>query len=107
MPADLGKPDYNLALAQHEQYCSALQQCGLTLTRMEADLHYPDSTFVEDTAILTERGAILTHLGASSRAGEVISIRGVLTQFYSSLQSIQSPGTLDGGDICQAGNHFF
>ncbi|MEK7278218.1 MAG: arginine deiminase family protein [Chloroflexota bacterium] len=104
---DLGAPAYERALVQHEQYCAALEQCGLTLTRLETDLRYPDSTFVEDTAIQTERCAILTRPGAPSRAGEVAAMRETLAQFYPSLQSIQAPGTLDGGDICEAGNHFF
>jgi dimethylargininase len=37
----------------------------------------------------------------------VASIRDVLADFYPSLFSIQPPGTLDGGDVCEAGNHFF
>jgi dimethylargininase len=104
---DLGAPDYERAMVQHEGYCQALEQCGLTLIRLEADPRHPDSTFVEDTAVLTQRGAILTRPGAPSRDGEVTSIKKVLTDFYPSLMSIISPGTLDGGDICEAGDHFF
>ena len=104
---DMGTPDQGLALEQHEAYCAALERCGLTLTRLEADPHYPDSTFVEDTAVLTERCAILTRPGAPSRAGETEVISEVLSLFYPSILSIQRPGTLDGGDVCQAGDHFF
>jgi dimethylargininase len=104
---DLGVPDYAKALQQHERYCAALQQCGLTLTHLEADLRYPDSTFVEDVAILTEHAAILTRPGAPSREGEVASMQDVLAQFYPQLDAITAPGTLDGGDICEAGAHFF
>jgi len=105
--ADLGPPNYERALKQHEAYCAALEQCGLTLIRLAADSRYPDSTFVEDTAVLTERNAILTRPGAESRAGEVASIGEVLSDFYPSTLSIQPPGTVDGGDVCEAGNHFF
>ncbi len=83
---DLGAPAYERALVQHEQYCAALEQCGLTLTRLETDLRYPDSTFVEDTAILTGQCAIVTRPGAPSRAGEVAAMRESLAQFYPSLQ---------------------
>ena len=31
----------------------------------------------------------------------------VLARFYPSLQFIHQPGTLDGGDVCRAGSHFF
>jgi dimethylargininase len=104
---DLGTPDYSIALQQHAHYCEALERCGLSLTPLPIDPDYPDSTFVEDTAILTERGAILTRPGALSRAGEVISMKATLSKFYSTLPTITAPGTLDGGDICEAGNHFF
>jgi dimethylargininase len=105
--ATLGPPEFERALRQHESYCAALEQCGLTLTRLDPDLDYPDSTFVEDVAILTERCAILTRPGAPSRRGEGESVRKVLAEFFPSLHEIESPGTVDGGDICQAGDHFF
>jgi dimethylargininase len=134
--AALGAPNYERALEQHAVYCSALEQCGLALIRLEADEEYPDSCFVEDTAILvgagdgaqaidarhddvesqtraltevvpTEPQAILARPGARSRAGEVRSIRKVLADLFPALSEIHSPGTLDGGDVCQAGKHFF
>jgi dimethylargininase len=104
---DLGIPDYQLALVQHEQYCQALQQCGLSLTRLEADERFPDSTFVEDVAILTPRGCIFTAPGAASRAGEVAAIRDTVLSVFTSPFRIESPGTLEGGDICRVGEHFF
>ncbi len=104
---NLGTPSYDKALEQHEAYCAALRQCGLELIELPTDAAYPDSTFVEDTAILTPNCAILTRPGAPSRQGEVDSVRDVLIHYYSRLYAIQPPGTLDGGDICEAGRHFF
>jgi dimethylargininase len=104
---DQGPPNYERALKQHEVYCLALEQCGLTLTRLAPDPLHPDSTFVEDTAVLTDQCAILTRPGAPSRVGETASIKKVLTDFYSDMLSIQPPGTVDGGDVCEAGDHFF
>jgi dimethylargininase len=104
---DLGKPDFQKALQQHAHYCQALQQCGLELTRLEADAGFPDSTFVEDTAVLTPRTAILARPGARSRVGEVIGIERALRHAYSRFQAITAPGTVDGGDVCEADGHFF
>jgi len=104
---DLGQPDYATALKQHESYCEALRSCGLSLTHLPSDDQYPDSTFVEDTAILTERCAVLTLPGAETRRGEVKSIQSELEKAYSMVRSISEPGTVDGGDICEAGDHFF
>ena len=103
----LGMPDYERARQQHAAYCEALERCGLELTHLEADERYPDSTFVEDTAVLIPAGAILTRPGAASRMGEVGSIRETLSRLCPAIASIQEPGTVDGGDICEAGNHFF
>ena len=104
---DLGQPDYELALRQHEAYCGALQQCGLTLTRLAPDDGYPDATFVEDTALLTSHGVVITRPGADSRRGEIEAIEPVLRRFYPSIVSITEPGTLDAGDVCEAGDTFF
>ena len=63
----LGKPDYRKALTQHLNYAEALRQCGLEVITLEADNRFPDSTFVEDTALLSPEGAVITRPGASSR----------------------------------------
>src|SRR5437868_1923745 len=105
--AGFGLPDYQRALEQHEAYCAALKQCGLTLTSLEPEPGYPDSTFVEDVAVVTSRFAVLTRPGAPSRAGEIESARKVLATFFPALHEIQPVGTLDGGDICQVGDDFF
>ena len=115
--AGLGKPDYQLALHQHEAYCGALERCGLSLIRLEPDPGHPDSTFVEDVAVLVgarpegratdTSAAILTRPGAASRTGEVRSIRTPLVELFPRVFEIEAPGTLDGGDICQVDGHFF
>lgn len=104
---DLGVPQFGEVLSQHARYCEALRQCGLDLTVLQPDLQHPDSTFVEDTAILVPQAAIFCRPGAASREGEVTGIRPVLERFYFSTFTIEAPGTVDGGDICEAGRHFF
>jgi len=105
--ADLGLPDLAKALAQHRDYCRALEKCGVAVTVLPPEENFPDSTFVEDTAIVTTRGALLTRPGAESRLGEVAAMRPALEKFFPALAEIQAPGTLDGGDVCDAGGHFF
>jgi dimethylargininase len=105
--ASLGGPVLEKVLEQHARYGAALEDCGLELTVLEADLRFPDSTFVEDTAVISPRGAILMRPGAESRTGEVNAIRPELERFFSAMPVIEAPGTVDGGDICEAGEHFF
>lgn len=103
----LGPPIYEKALEQHLRYCEALERSGLRVTVLEPDPQHPDATFVEDTAVLTHTSAILTRPGAKSREGEVAGIREPLARFFRTLNQITAPGTLDGGDICEARDHFF
>ena len=104
---DLGVPDFARALEEHARYGEALERCGLLVTHLSPDPRYPDATFVEDTAILTPRGAVLTRPGAPERLGEAAAIEPALRCFFPGLPRIEAPGTVDGGDICEAGEHFF
>jgi dimethylargininase len=103
---DLGQPDLDRAWEQHQAYCQALEMCGLEVVALAADEEHPDSTFVEDTAVLTARGAIITRPGAESRRAEIDAIEPVLRRYYKDIHSIREPGTVDGGDVCQIGEHF-
>lgn len=104
---DLGTPSHALALAQHAAYCRALTACGLELLVLPTDPVHPDGCFVEDTAVLLAEGAMLTRPGAESRLAEVEGVRAPLAGVYPALACITAPGTLDGGDICEAGRVVF
>jgi len=105
--ANLGIPNYENALVQHAEYCKALDACGLEVVVMEACEEYPDSTFVEDTALLTADCAIITNPGAPSRKGEIADIKAVLGRYYANIEAVSAPGTVEGGDIMMVGSHFY
>ena len=52
---------------------------------MPASEEFPDSTFVEDTAVLTPEFAVITNPGAESRNEETVEIEEVLKEFYKKL----------------------
>lgn len=106
---ELGKPDYELALKQHEAYIEALKSCGVKVTVLEADEAFPDSCFVEDVAVLSDKCAVITNPGAKSRNGETKGIINTIKKFYpeDKIEYIKSPGTLEGGDIMMVGDHFY
>jgi len=99
-------PQYELLLKQHESYLDTLISCGLKVTVLDPLPDHPDAYFVEDTAVVTPDVAVITNPGADPRKGEVESIARVLTNFRK-IERILAPGTLDGGDVLQVGNHFF
>ena len=103
----LGVPDFARAFDQHARYCEALERCGLTLVHLPEDPAHPDATFVEDTAVLSARCNVLTRPGAASRAGEIETMRAALAAAVINANEIIEPGSLDGGDICELGDHFF
>src|ERR1022692_1343667 len=105
--AKLGPPDLAVTLVQHEAYCAALRRCGLDVHTLPADLTHPDSTFVEDTAVLAAAATIMMRPGAASRQGEVSAVLQALRDLDREAECITAPGTVDGGDICQAERHFF
>ena len=102
------KPDYKKALIQHENYIQALKKCNVSLISILNPLEkYPDSCFVEDTAVLTDECAIITNIGTESRKGEEKFIIKELENFYTNIFLINSPGTLDGGDVLQIEQDFY
>ena len=101
-----GVPDLARALVQHSAYERALEGCGLVLTVLPADDRYPDGTFVEDAALVTEQAAIITLPCAPSRLGETATIERAVDGFYPTVLKLNAPSTLDGGDVCQCEDRF-
>lgn len=106
---ELGQPDFALAELQHAAYIAALKACGLEVTILEADEAFPDSCFVEDTAVITRNCAILANPGAPTRTAETQSMLPVLKRFFpeDKIEFVQAPGTLEGGDVMMVGDHFY
>ncbi|HZX10048.1 MAG TPA: arginine deiminase family protein [Acidobacteriota bacterium] len=102
----LGKPDYELTLKHHKEYCQALKNCGLNLIILEKDPDFPDSAFVEDTAVVNEKCAVITRPGDMRRRGEEKKIEKVLSK-YRDIERIKKPGTVDGGDVLRVHNKYY
>jgi dimethylargininase len=98
----LGLPNYEQAIIQHQSYMDALTKCGLDVLVLEPCEEYPDSTFVEDVALITPNCAIITHPGAHSRRGEVKEIESVLRKRSNNIEAIVAPGAIEGGDIIRS-----
>ena len=94
--------DADLASQQHQQYQAVLSSLGCEIVTLAAEPNLADSVFVEDTAIVLDELAVLCRPGVESRRPEVESVEDVLRE-YRTIESIQSPGTLDGGDLLRMG----
>jgi dimethylargininase len=98
--------DWPRADEQHRRYEKALESLGCRVVRLPALPDFPDSVFVEDTAVILDECAIIARPGAVSRRGETPTVAQALGE-HRSLCCIEAPGTLDGGDVLRAGRRIF
>jgi dimethylargininase len=103
--ADLGTPDYELALTQHHNYRNALISCGIEVICLDADPRFPDGCFVEDCAVIFGGVGVITNPGHIRRKGETNAVESLLAP-QTSLRFIRDPGTMDGGDILRIDDRF-
>ena len=59
----------------------------------------PDGVFVEDTVVMYGERAVVTRPGADERKPETAATASVLRGLGYDVVTIESPGTLDGGDV--------
>jgi dimethylargininase len=100
-PIDLAR-----ARAQHAAYRETLAALGAEVVTLASDARFPDCCFVEDTAVMLDGVALLTRPGAPSRRGEVEAVAAAL-QHWVELETLDSPGILDGGDCLQLGRTLY
>ena len=96
------KIDMDLAKQQHQQYQSVLSSLGCEIVIVPTESNLADSVFIEDTAVVLDEVAVLCRPATALRGQEVTGVEDVLQQ-YRTLISIQSPGTLEGGDLLRVG----
>ena len=101
LPIDLAR-----ARVQHREYERCLEALGCTVERLPAAPDLPDSVFVEDAAVVFDEVALITRPGAESRRPELAAVSAVLAR-HRTIACIESPGTLDGGDVMVVGRHVF
>ena len=98
--------DISRAQQQHLDYQSALSFLGCEIVVVSAPPKLADSVFIEDTALVLEDLAVMLRPGVASRRPEVAGVAEVLRQ-HRLLRAIESPGTVDGGDLLRVGSTIF
>ena len=100
---DRNSIDIQLAKIQHQSYVSILKENGIKVLELLPYENYPDSVFMQDPAVLSLRRSIIGRFGETSRRGEepklVSELRELEIMTDSAVLQIESPGTLEGGDI--------
>jgi dimethylargininase len=97
---DTGNPDLALMRDHHAAYVATLRGTGATVIELDALDTYPDSVFVEDTALCLPEGAVIMRPGAPSRLGEAAEMAPHLAALYGEIRRIEDAASfIEGGDI--------
>lgn len=97
---DTGTPDLALMQAHHADYVAALRSTGAEVVELGALEAFPDSVFVEDTALCLPEGAVVMRPGAPTRLGEAAEMAPHLQRLYGAVKQISGAAAfIEGGDI--------
>lgn len=96
---DTGSPDLAQFREHHADYVAALSSTGATVIELPVAEEFPDSVFVEDSALCLPKLAITMRPGAPSRFGEAALMRPALESVYESVVDLEGNGHVEGGDI--------
>ena len=97
---DTGTPSLTLMEQHHADYIAALKSTGATVIELDKLEAYPDSVFVEDTALCLPEGAVVMRPGAPTRLGEAAEMAPHLTALYARVVRVSGADSfIEGGDI--------
>jgi dimethylargininase len=94
--------DITLAREQHRTYVSVLKEAGIEVIELEPVEAYPDSVFMQDPALLGTHRSVIGRFGEETRSGEAKVLINDLKNHgvrVGALNSVEAPGTMEGGDI--------
>lgn len=100
--------DWKKAVKQHDNLKRLLEKSGCEVIDVPELRNHPNSVFTRDTSLITPQGYIKLRMGLPTRRGE----EGWMTKALDSLGepcagSIESAGTVEGGDVILAGEVAF
>ncbi len=97
---DTGAPDLARMRAHHADYIAALKSTGAKVVELPALEAFPDSLFVEDTALCLPEGAVVMRPGAPSRLGEAAEMAPHLRALYADVRAVTgAENFIEAGDI--------
>jgi dimethylargininase len=101
--------DSELADVQWEKYVAALEAEGFTTVEVPAADGFADSVFIEDAVVILGTTAVITSPGAESRRGEIEGATSAISALGTNMdvETIELPGTLDGGDVLKVGTTIY
>jgi N-dimethylarginine dimethylaminohydrolase len=97
----LSKPDYNKAIEEYDKFVEIFSSRGVDIHFLDTDdVAGMDSVYVRDAAVATDEGMLICNMGKAQRRKEPDrQLQHYLSINQPVLASIQSPATIEGGDV--------
>lgn len=97
----LGRPDFQKALAEYEEFETLLKSEGSSVSYFPKNTSVTmDSMYCRDASIVTDFGVILCQMGKAQRIPEAeASKKSYLENGMKILGTITAPGKIEGGDV--------
>ena len=93
-------PDYDAACRESDAFATLLEELGVVVEWMPGGDFGMDSIYVRDASVVSDRGAIICQMGKGARADEPAAQASEYPELgVHVLGAIESPGTLEGGDV--------
>lgn len=100
--------DRKKAVKQHDNLKRLLEKSGCEVIDVPELGNHPNSVFTRDTSLITPQGYIKLRMGLPTRRGEESWMANELDSLGEPcVGSIESPGTVEGGDVILAGEVAF
>jgi dimethylargininase len=104
---DRSPVDLEHAQLQWGAYVAALNAAGWSTVEVPPADDCPDGVFIEDTMIVVGDLAIISRPGAPERRPETIQAASTVAGLGYRIARIETPGTLDGGDVLKVGRNWY
>lgn len=95
-------------LYQHDAYCRALVGAGFDVRALRHDPNLPPARcFISDSAIITDKLAVIARLDDTGISSEDAAISAMLLGKTHFIKCITAPGRLDAGDVVKLGDTYY
>ena len=97
----LAAPNFNSAISEYEIFVDLLKSFDIEIYYLPKDNSTSlDSIYTHDPCVVSNKGVVICNMGKKARQPEADTMK----KFYNSIEvpilgKIQSPGTLEGGDV--------
>ncbi|HSB85537.1 MAG TPA: arginine deiminase family protein [Ilumatobacteraceae bacterium] len=95
--------DVDLAMQQWRAYVDVLERGGWETIEVPPADDCPDAVFIEDTMVAYGDLVVIARPGAPTRQPETEAAEATVAALGYEIAHIESPGTLDGGDVLKVG----